>query len=42
MRVETKDLKSYKVFHSETLGTLPHIATITTHVVMDSPKDERE
>ncbi len=42
VRVETKDLKSYKAFHSKTLGMLPYIATMTTHVVMDSPKDERE
>ncbi|MCG7495283.1 Lrp/AsnC family transcriptional regulator [Vibrio sp. Of7-15] len=41
LRVETTDLKSYKIFHSETLGMLPHIATITTHMVMESTKDER-
>lgn len=42
LRVETADLKSYKLFHSETLGMLPHVAMITTHVVMESTKDERE
>ncbi|RSD31282.1 Lrp/AsnC family transcriptional regulator [Vibrio pectenicida] len=41
LRVETADLKSYKAFHSDTLGMLPHVAMITTHVVMESTKDER-
>ncbi|PST86525.1 Lrp/AsnC family transcriptional regulator [Photobacterium sp. NCIMB 13483] len=41
LRIETTDLKSYKEFHSNTLGMLPHIAMITTHVVMESTKDER-
>ncbi|MGX9523011.1 Lrp/AsnC family transcriptional regulator [Vibrio mediterranei] len=41
LRVETSDLKSYKAFHANTIGKLPHISKITTHVVMDSPKDER-
>jgi Lrp/AsnC family leucine-responsive transcriptional regulator len=41
LRVETKDLTSYKTFHTEVLGTLPQVHSITTYVVMDSPKDER-
>ncbi|BDU40466.1 AsnC family transcriptional regulator [Vibrio nigripulchritudo] len=41
LRIETKDIKAYKAFHADTLGILPYVATITTHVVMDSPKDER-
>lgn len=41
LRVETANLKTYKAFHTDTLGTLPQVSTITTHVVMDSPKDER-
>ncbi|MFK7865295.1 MAG: Lrp/AsnC family transcriptional regulator [Pseudohongiellaceae bacterium] len=41
LRVETKDLAAYKVFHLETLGTLPQVNSIETFVVMDSPKDER-
>ncbi|WP_299493327.1 Lrp/AsnC family transcriptional regulator [uncultured Shewanella sp.] len=41
LRVETKDLATYKIFHTETLGTLPQVNEITTYVVMDSPKDER-
>lgn len=41
LRVEVADLMAYKQFHSDVLGAFPWIATITTHVVMDSPKDER-
>ena len=41
LRVETKDLLSYKVFHTDILGTLPQVHSITTYVVMGSPKDER-
>lgn len=41
LRVEVGDLASYKRFHSEVLGALPHVSTITTYMVMASPKDER-
>lgn len=41
LRVEVNDLAAYKQFHSDVLGPFPWLATITTHVVMDSPKDER-
>ncbi len=41
LRVETPDLAAYKVFHTDVLGTLPQVSTITTHVVMESVKDER-
>jgi Lrp/AsnC family transcriptional regulator, leucine-responsive regulatory protein len=41
LRVEASDLAAYKHFHTEVLGTLPHVARVTTYVVMDSPKDER-
>lgn len=41
LRVEVRDLESYRRFHTEVLGAFPQIATITTHVVMGSPKDER-
>lgn len=41
LRVECRDLKSYKTFHTDVLGTLPHVTAITTFVVMDSPKDLR-
>jgi Lrp/AsnC family transcriptional regulator, leucine-responsive regulatory protein len=41
LRVEAADLVAYKHFHTEVLGTLPHVASITTFVVMGSAKDER-
>ena len=41
LRVEAADLAAYKTFHTEVLGTLPHVAAITSYVVMGSPKDTR-
>ena len=35
------DLAAYKAFHTNVLGTLPQVHSLTTYVVMDSPKDER-
>ncbi|KOO15513.1 AsnC family transcriptional regulator [Vibrio xuii] len=41
LRVETRDLPSYKKFHADVLGECEHVQSITTMVVMDSSKDER-
>ena len=41
LRVEAADLAAYKHFHTEVLGALPQVATITSFIVMESPKDER-
>ncbi len=41
LRVEARDLTAYKRFHTETLGALPELATITSYIVLGSPKDER-
>ena len=41
LRIECPDLKSYKTFHTDVLGTLPHVTSITSYVVMESPKDLR-
>jgi DNA-binding Lrp family transcriptional regulator len=41
LRVETRDLRSFQRFHTEVLGALPQVSTITSYIVMDSPKDER-
>ncbi len=41
LRVEVADLVAYKAFHTDVLGALPQLATIATHVVMASPKDDR-
>ncbi|WP_417578695.1 Lrp/AsnC family transcriptional regulator [Pelagibacterium sp.] len=41
LRVESADLADYKRFHTEVLGTRPHVHAITSYIVMGSPKDER-
>jgi len=41
LRVEVADLPAYKRFHTDTLGTVPHVRSITSYMVMGSPKDER-
>ncbi len=41
LRVETTDLAAFKHWHTEILGVLPQLRSITTFVVMGSPKDER-
>ena len=41
LRIETADLAAYKHWHTEVLGVLPQVRSITTFVVMGSPKDDR-
>lgn len=41
LRVEVADLAAFKYFHTEVLGTVPHVNAITTFMVMGSPKDDR-
>ncbi len=41
LRVEAADLPSYKAFHTDVLGTVPHVRSITSYMVMGSPKDTR-
>jgi len=41
IRVETSDLNTYKNFHTEVLGTLAQVTSISTYVVMESTKDQR-
>lgn len=41
LRVEAGDLEAYKRFHTDVLGALPQVSTITSYIVMESPKDER-
>lgn len=41
LRVEASDLAAYKVFHTDVLGVLPQVSSITSYVVMGSPKDGR-
>ncbi|MCI4665887.1 MAG: Lrp/AsnC family transcriptional regulator [Neomegalonema sp.] len=40
LRVETPDITAYKHFHTNILGAAPHVAAITTYVVLASEKDE--
>lgn len=41
LRVECADLKAYKIFHTDVLGVVADVASITTYVVLGSPKDAR-
>ncbi len=41
LRIEVADLAAYKLFHTEVLGTVPQVSSITSYIVMASPKDER-
>lgn len=39
LRVEVADIKSYKKFHTDVLGTIPSISSITSFWVMDTTKN---
>ena len=41
LRVEARDLASYKAFHTDVLGCVPAVRSITSYIVMDSSKDNR-
>ena len=41
LRVEVADLAAYKHFHSDVLGTLGQVSSITSHVSLGSSKDLR-
>lgn len=41
LRVEVDSLERYKRFHSDTLGVLPQVASITSHISLGSSKDLR-
>lgn len=41
LRIEVADLPAYKAFHTDVVGTLPQVSSITSYVVMGSPKDQR-
>lgn len=41
LRVEVADLPAFKHFHTEILGALPHVTSLSTLVVIGSPKDDR-
>lgn len=39
LRVEVADLGAYKAFHSDRLGTLSMVGSITSHIVLGASKD---
>ncbi|MEO1656729.1 MAG: Lrp/AsnC family transcriptional regulator [Pseudomonadota bacterium] len=41
LRVEVDGLDAYKSFHADTLGILPQVASITSHICLGSSKDLR-
>lgn len=41
LRIECADLPAYKLFHTDILGAMPQVSSLTSYVVMGSPKDER-
>lgn len=41
LRVEVADLPAYKAFHTDVLGTVPQVRSITSYMVMGTPKDAR-
>ena len=41
LRVEVTDLKAYKSFHADTLGTIEHVKSITSYLNLGSSKDLR-
>ena len=41
LRVEVDSLQDYKAFHSETLGVLSQVSSITSHFSLGSSKDMR-
>ena len=40
LRVEVANLTAYKHYHTEVLGALPQVSTITSYIFMESTKDE--
>jgi Lrp/AsnC family leucine-responsive transcriptional regulator len=41
LRAEVEDLDAYKRLHTDILGALPDVASLTTYVVLSTSKDER-
>ena len=39
LRIEVADIAAYKAFHVGVLGGLPQVNSITTYVVLESPKN---
>ncbi len=41
LRIEVANLTAFKAFHSDTLGTVPQVRSITSYMVMETSKDTR-
>ncbi len=41
LRIEVRDIAAYKLFHTETLGTVANVNQIISYIVLESPKNER-
>jgi len=41
LRAEVEDIDAYKRLHTEIVGALPNVASLTTYVVLSTSKDER-
>lgn len=41
LRVEVADMQAYREFHTQVLGVLPYVNSVTSYIVMDTAKDER-
>ena len=41
LRVEVADIAAYKAFHTQVLGTLAQVTSITSYIVLETSKDER-
>ena len=42
LRVEVQDLATYKEFHSNVLGALTQVSSMTSHICLGSSKDVRD
>lgn len=41
LRVDVADMAAFKAFHTNRLGTVPHVRALTSHMVMGTSKDQR-
>lgn len=41
LRIETSDMAAYKTLHTDGLGTVPQVRSITSYMVMGTARDDR-
>lgn len=41
LRIETSDMAAYKALHTDGLGTVPQVRSITSYMVMGTARDDR-